>query len=247
MQTTKKALVGSNGNQFFGTDGKEDRCLNVRYLEDNIALSIHGLSTDQASNSKYDYKTGNEIYLKGKNAKSLCRLIADTSSKLINGENIKSKSISSGANMIKVCDGLDYCPSKGLTLVIYNGIDPESKLCDKFAIFQFRNDIVISDYNEKTGTYNTDAIDADVDYFLDTLKAFVKASSNAYSHFNKKEFKWAMDGYTSRQFKLMEAMGIKVETLRSGNKPDWNGGSSSGGYKAVIDSADDLVNELIAD
>ena len=55
-----------------------------------------------------------------------------------------------------------------------------------------------------------------------------------------------MDGFTSRQLKLMEAMGIKVETLRN-NKPDWNG-NSTGSYKAsVVDSADDLANELIND
>lgn len=245
MQTTKKALVASNGNQFFGTDGKEDRCLNIRYLEDNIALSIHGLSSDQSSNSKYDYKTGNEIYLKGKNAKSLYRILKNASTALISGDKVKSKSISSGSNMIKVCDGLDYGISQGLTIIIYNGIDPDTKLCDKFAIFQFRNDVVIADYNEKTGSYTTEAIDADVDYFLDTLKAFVASSSNAFAHYNKKEFKWSMDGIISRQLRMMEALGIKVETLRN-NKPDWNNSGSSG-YKADAVSTEDLVSELVDD
>ena len=131
--------------------------------------------------------------------------------------------------------------NKGITLVIYNNIT-ENKTTDTFSVFQFRNADIITGYDYKTGSYDKSTLDTDVDYFIDNLKEFAKAWSNAQAHFIKKELDFNMNRLVSRQMQCMEALGIKLDTPRS-SKLSWESGNDNSGVSQNINT-DDLISQL---
>lgn len=238
-------LVKSIGCQYYGSGVNDNKALSVQYLEANINISIHGTlpAAQQTISAKYDYKTGHDIYLTGKKAKILARFIVKAVKALENNDSIGSNSIPSGTNLIEVSDGTKFGLNKGITIAIYNNMN-ENKTTDDYDVFQFRNDDIITNYDAKTGSYGKSSIDADIDYFVDNLKEFSKFSSNAASHFNRREIDFNIRQITTRQLQCMEALGIKIEnayTARSG----WNNNSneSTGTTRSTMSSAD-LISEL---
>lgn len=240
-------LTRTIGNQYYGIGLDGEKSLSINYLENNLSLGIHSLlpNSQQSTGSKYDYKSGNIIYLTGKKCKALSRFINKAKNALENNEEIKSHSIASATNLIEICDGTKFNLDKGITIVIYNNID-ENKKTDEFALFQFRNDDIIIDYDHKTGYYTKSTLDTDVDYFIDNLKEFSKAWCNATAHFVKKEFDFNMNRMATRQLQCMEALGIKVESPRTA-RMDWNSNNNSnnGSVHTTMTSAD-LISELEA-
>jgi hypothetical protein len=204
-------LVKSIGCQYYGSGVNDNKALSVQYLESNMSISIHGTLpvSQQTINSKYDYKTGHDIYLSGKKAKTLARFINKAMKALEAGDDIGSNSIPSATNLIEVSDGTKFGLSKGITIAIYNNMN-ENKTTDDYDVFQFRNDDIIMDYDYKTGSYSKNSIDADVDYFVDNLKEFAKSSCNANAHFTRREMDYNIRQITSRQIQCMEALGIKI-------------------------------------
>ena len=67
-QQTKRALTRSFGVTYYGEDANENKSLSVEYLENNLKISIHRPSNN--GEYRYDYKSGNEIYLREKSAKT---------------------------------------------------------------------------------------------------------------------------------------------------------------------------------
>ena len=238
-------LIKTLAGQYYGSGVNENKSLSVQYLENNLCLGIHGLLpvSQQSTNAKYDYKTGHTIYIGGKKAKMLARFITKAMKALENDDKIESNSISSATNLIEICDGTKFGMDKGITIVIYNNIT-ENKTTDDYDVFQFRNEDVITDYDFKTGSYGKSTIDADVDYFVDNLKEFSKACTNATAHFTRKEMDFSIRNITSRQLQCMEALGIKIETAYN-SRTNWNSSSndSTGSVRSTMSSAD-LINEL---
>ena len=237
-------LVKTLACQYYGSGVNENKALSVQYLESNLSLGIHGMLpvSQQSANAKYDYKTGHIIYLTGKKAKMLARFIVKAMKALENDDIIVSSSISSATNLIEVCDGTKFGLSKGITLAIYNNIT-ENKTTDDYEVFQFRNEDIIIDYDFKTGSYSKNSMDADVDYFVDNLKEFAKACSNANAHFVKKELDYNIRQITTRQLQCMEALGIKIETAYSARTNWTNSNNNSTGTVSTMSSAD-LISEL---
>jgi hypothetical protein len=236
-------LVKTLACQYYGSGVNENRALSVQYLESNLSLGIHGPLpvSQQSANAKYDYKTGHIIYLSGKKAKMLARFIVKAMKALENDDVIESTSISSATNLIEVCDGTKFGMEKGITIVIYNNIS-ENKTTEDYDVFQFRNEDIIIDYNFKTGSYSKNSMDADVDYFVENLKEFAKACTNAGAHFNRKEMDYNIRQITTRQLQCMEALGIKIETAYTA-RTSWNNSNDSGAVRSTMSSAD-LINEL---
>ena len=243
QKTTR--LTRTIGNVYYGLGLNEEKSLSINYLENNLSLGIHGLlpASQQTSSSKYDYKSGNIIYLTGKKCKTLARIISKAVKALVADEKVESNSIPSATNIIEVSDGTKFGLNKGITIAIYNNIT-ENKTTEDFAIFQFRNDDIITDYDYKTGAYGKLSLDADVDFFIDNLKEFAKAWNNATAHFVKKELDFNIRQITSRQLQCMEALGIKMETART-SRLNWNSSSydNSGSVHTAMSSAD-LISEL---
>ena len=238
-------LVKTIASQYYGMGINENKALSVQYLESNLSLGIHGLLpvSQQSANAKYDYKTGHIIYLAGKKAKILARFIVKAMRALENDEPISSSSISSATNLIEVCDGTKFGLTKGITIAIYNNIT-ENKTTDDYDVFQFRNEDIIVDYDFKTGSYTKNTIDADVDYFVDNLKEFAKACTNAGAHFTKKELDYNIRQITTRQLQCMEALGIKIETAYN-SRTNWNSSNNnSAGVVHSTMSSSDLISEL---
>ena len=238
-------LVKTLACQYYGSGINENKAISVQYLESNLSLGIHGLLpvSQQSASSKYDYKTGHIIYLTGKKTKMLARFIVKAMRALENGDDIGSSSISSATNLVEVSDGTKFGLSKGITIAIYNNIT-ENKTTDDYDVFQFRNEDIIIDYDFKTGSYSKNSMDADVDYFVDNLKEFAKAYTNAYAHFTKKELDFNIRQITKRQLQCMEALGIKLETAYN-SRTSWNNSNndSTGAVRSTMSSAD-LINEL---
>ena len=243
QKTTR--LVKTLATQYYGSGVNENRALSVQYLESNLSLGIHGLLpvSQQSTNAKYDYKTGHIIYLSGKKAKMLARFIVKAIKALETDDNIPSNSISSATNLIEVCDGTKFGLTKGVTIAIYNNIT-ENKTTDDYDVFQFRNEDIIVDYDFKTGSYTKSSMDADVDYFVDNLKEFAKAYTNAHAHFSKKELDYNIRQITTRQLQCMEALGIKIETAYN-SRSNWNNSNneSTGMVRSTMSSSE-LISEL---
>lgn len=216
----KKALTRTFSVKYYGEDATESKALSVEYLENNLKLTIHKLAN--GGEYKYDYKSGNEIYLKEKSAKILARFIKKAI-QAKNSENpeFKPLAVSSAANLIEVSLGSHHNCNTDICITIYNNIDPETMKCENYAVFGFRDTKVIVDYNYADGTYDSIPIDSDIHYFMDQLNEFAKAGTSAYAHFNKKEFKFDMDRIISRQLNICDKLGIKQESLNS-NKVSWN-------------------------
>ena len=240
-----KYLTKTIGNQYYGIGVDGEKALSINYLENNISIGIHGLlpSNQQTTGAKYDYKSGNLIYLTGKKCKALSRILSKATDALENGEDIKSKSVSSATNLIEVSDGEKFNLSKGITIAIYNNID-ENKISESYSVFQFRNENIIDDYDFKTGSYTTSTLDTDVDYFIDNLKAFARAWCNADAHFVKKELDFNINRIVSRQMQCMEALGIKLDSPKAAKMSSNNNTSNNSGTTTVVGSTEDLLSEL---
>jgi hypothetical protein len=244
---TKKPMVSSIGLSYYGNDSQENKALSVKYLESSICLGVHRPlpQNQQQGNNKYDYKSGNEIYLTGKSAKTMTKIMKEAFKARIDGDKIKSRSIASGINLIEVCDGSKYGCEKGtICIAIFNDIT-ENKTSNNYGVFCFKEDKIFEDYDRNNGSYNSIPVDGDIEYFIDQLNEFAKFSSNAAGHCIKKEQKFDMDRMITRQIQIMEALGIKVETLNT-SRLNWNNNNSSkpSGSAITTDNTSDLLKEL---
>ena len=72
---------------------------------------------------------------------------------------------------------------------------------------------------------------------------FSKAATGAYSHINKKDFKFDMDRIISRQLEICDKLGIRHDDVNS-NRISWNNSnnSSSAGNSMISDTADILAD-----
>ena len=118
-----KRLTRTIGNQFYGISENSEKALSINYLENSLSIGLHDPIPGASNNGpKYDYKSGHIIYLTGKKAKALARVLSKAKENLISGDKIGSKSIASATNLIEVCDGTAFGLEKGITLVIYNNV-----------------------------------------------------------------------------------------------------------------------------
>lgn len=253
---TTKRLVSTIGYQYFGkgADGS-DKSLSVSYLENNISIGIFSMlpASQQTDRSKFDYNSGHTIYLRGKQAKVLSRVIKKACKSMAEGEVFEPRAISSAGNLIEVASAEHYGMSGGLAIAIYNNIKPD-KTTDAPATFMFSNEKLIANYDHTSGSYSDDLIDADVDYFIDQLTEFAKGITGAKAHCIKKEFDYNMNKFASRQIEMCRALNINIESpIKARN--DWSGGSSynrsqtQSGYSnqhATSINTDDLMSEIEA-
>lgn len=243
-QQTKRALTSSFGVTYYGEDSKENKALSVNYLESSLKISIHRPAS--GGDFRYDYKSGNEIYLREKSAKTLARFIKKAIEARDNQTDFPPVAVSSGNNLIEVSLGKHKGCNTDICVTIYNDIDAESKKCNNYATFGFRNTSYVAGYNPDDGSYTNEPIDADIDYFYEQLREFSKAASNAHAHMNKKEFKFDMDRIISRQLEVCNALGIKQPNINS-SKVNWNNPdsiSNSSGSVASLDAAS-ILDELM--
>lgn len=242
-QQTKRALTRSFGVNYYGEDATENKALSVEYLENHIKISIHRPSN--GGDYRYDYKSGNEIYLREKSAKTLARILKKAVEARDNDslDNFTPASVSSSANLIEVSSGKYHNCNCDICITIYNNIDPETKKCNNYSTFGFRTTSYVSGYNPEDGSYENIPIDADINYFIDQLIEFSKASTGAYAHVNKKEFKFDMDRIISRQLEICDKLGIRNNDINS-NKVSWNNnnGASSSTNSIASDTADILAD-----
>lgn len=241
-QQNRRALTQTFGVTYYGEDSSEDKALSVDYLENNIKISIHRLAN--GGDYKYDYKSGNEIYLKEKSAKTFARFVKKAIEARNEKKDFTPHGVSSSSNLIEVSLGKHHNCSTDICITIYNNIDPTTKKCSNYATFGFRNTSVVVNYNADEGTYEDEPIDADINYFLDQLVEFSKSSTNAYAHSNKKNFKYDMDRIISRQLEVCSKLGIRHENINS-NRVSWNNtnNSSTEGSVSSYDTVD-ILNEI---
>lgn len=242
-QQNKRALTQTFGVTYYGEDSTENKALSVDYLENNIKISIHRPAN--GGDYKYDYKSGNEIYLKEKAAKTFARFIRKAIEARDNDTDFTPYAVSSASNLIEVSLGKHHNCKTDICITIYNDIDPESKKCNNFATFGFRNTSAVTNYNASTGSYENVPVDADINYFVDQLLEFSKSACNANAHMNKKNFKFDMDRIISRQLEICGKLGIKLESINS-SKVSWNNtnNSSTGGSVTSIENSADILAEI---
>lgn len=245
-----KKLTSTIGYQYFGkgNDG-EDKSLSVAYLENNISIGIFGLlpASQQTERSKFDYNSGHTIYLKGKQAKTLSRLIKKAAAKIASGEDVIPTSVSSAGNLIEVANASTYGMDNGLAIAIYTKINPD-KTSDAPAVFKFQDEKLITNYNHSDGTYGEGSIDSDIDYFVDQLTEFAKGITGAKAHCIKKEMSFDISRFAARQIQCCQALGINLETPHSA-RVNWNNNGSNNSHvsnNSVVSniSTADLLNEL---
>lgn len=241
---TNKKLTSTIGYQYYGTgaDGS-DKALSVAYLENTISIGIFNLlpPSQQTNNSKFDYKQGTSIFLKGKQSKILARLIKRAQKKILDGEKFEPAAVSSASNLIEVANGTEYGLGEGLTLAIYSGIN-SNKTCDAPAVFKFSDDKIITSYDHKSGTYSEGTMDADIDYIVTQLEEFAKGITGAHAHCIKKEMSFDISRFASRQLQICEALNINLASAGSA-KASWNNSFNGAASTANMSTAD-LLNEL---
>lgn len=249
--TTSKKLVVTNGVQYYGTGLKGvQKAMSTRYLESSIVVSLHSTLPEnmQSAGSKYDYKSGLEIYLKAKAAKTLAKVLKKARNYVQEGNEFEPMAISSGANLIEVSDGSAFGFNAGITITIYSDIGADKKT-ETYDVFQFSNDKVLLSYDRNEGTYNESFVDTDIEYFIDQLSEFAKATSNASAHVYKKEMAFDFNRMMSRQLQIMDKLGIQNDNYRFNGNAGWaNKGVSptnptgDAGTRSV--NTDDLMSEL---
>ena len=241
-------LVSTIGCQYFGIgEDKNNRSLSVGYLENNISIGIFKPlpQSQQTDKSKFDYTSGSVIYLKGKQAKSLYRLIKKAVSMISDNVDFDPMAISSADNLIEVANGTYYGLNNGIAIAIYNEIS-QDKTCGEPSVFQFTNESYITKYDRKTGKYELGYIDSDIDYFMDQLHEFSKSINNASSHAIKKEMSFNISRIMSRQLQCCQALGINMDGMSSYKaKTSWsNKNSNTDGAIEQIDSLVDALNDV---
>ena len=251
--TTKQQLVATNAIQYYGTGIKgAQKALSTRYLETIITISIHSTLPEnlQTAGSKYDYKSGLEINLKAKAAKSLYKVIKRAAAFISEGTDFEPIAVSSATNLIEVSNGEKFGLKPALTLAIYSDISSE-KTTETYDVFQFMHEKLITNYDRNNGTYGETYIDTDIELFRDQLDEFVRGSTNAAAHFTKKEIdKYRLATIRSSQIKIMDKLGIQSD-FRYGqsyvqNKPTPSPANTrdGGGAQYSDMSSEDLLNEL---
>ena len=239
----KKQLVRTFGISYYGEDSKTDKALSVDYLEASLRIAIHS-PAGKDSKTKYDYNSGQEIYLREKGAKALSKILTAAIHERDKGNEIPSLAVSSASSLIEVCAGKKYGVNTDICIVIHNEIDPETKKSSKSGVFGFRNQNVIKDYNPEEGTYESIAIDSDLQYFLTQINEFVKSSTGAISHNLKKEQKFDMDRIIMRQLDIAKKLGISYESAYQ-SKKSWDGSANNGGgHATMLSSTSDILSEL---
>jgi hypothetical protein len=245
--TNGKKLTSTIGYQYFGTgvDGS-DKALSVAYLENNISIGIFSTlpPSQQTDKFKFDYSKGHTIYLKGKQAKILSRILKKAVKTLSEGGEIEPTAVSSAGNLIEIANGKTYGMDDGIAIAIYTKINPD-KTCDDPAVFQFHNENLIANYNHKNGTYDARSIDSDIDYLIDQLTEFAKGITGAKAHCIKKEMSFDMARFASRQLQCMQALGVNIESAHN-SRNAWNSNQQNNagrGYSTNV-STEDLLSEL---
>jgi hypothetical protein len=241
----KKSVAATIGTTYYGNNGRESVALATRFYGNTMVIGIHPLlpESKQTQNSKYDYKSGIEMYLRPKACKTLARLLKQAVYSRAKGEKIKSKSIPTGSNLIEVCRGEKYgCEEGSIAIVAHKDIDPETKKPAILDIFAFKDDIIISEFDPQEGVYTSEKIDVDVDYLIDQLEDFARGMSNGYIHAMKKENKYDMDRIISNQLLIMNSLGIKNDTAVG--RADWSTSGDSDGSVIYSTNTSDLINEI---
>ena len=222
-------LTSTIGYQYFGkgADGS-DKSLSVAYLENNISIGIFSLlpQSQQTDRARFDYNSGNTIYLRGKQAKNLARLLKKAVKSKAEGDAIIPTAVASAHNLIEIADSSEYGMDEGIAIAIYTNINAD-KTCDAPAVFKFENEKLLTNYNRSNGTYGETLIDSDIDYLIDQLTEFAKGITNASAHCIKKEMSFDIGRIVSRQIQCCQALGINLETAHAA-RTNWNGGN--GGY-----------------
>lgn len=246
----RKSVVNTFGEQYYGKDSNENKALATRFFGDKMVLGIHRLlpESKQTQSSKYDYKNGTEVFLRPKAAKTLARLLSTAEKCRVSGEEIKVKGLPSGPNVIEVGPGKRYgCNDGTVCIAVYKDIDPETKKTDIVDVFEFKDDVLISNYNNEIGTYDEERINVDIDYLIDQLKDFAKGMSNGSIHASRTANKFDMDRMMSRQLQMMEALGIKNDTATT--RTNWNGNWKSGSNNTsstYSQTSSELLSEIEA-
>ena len=243
----KKNLTRTFGIQYYGEGINGSReSLNVEYFENNIKIGIH---PEIPSTGRYDYKVGNEIFLREKNVKTLSRLLEKAIKASEAGESFKPIGVPSASNFIQITPGSKVgCPNCSIALEICNDIDPNTMKCQSRAVFGFRNSDMIGDYDFTTGTYEKYAVNSDVVYFLEQLKEASKALTNAYAHVHRKENRFDMDRLISNQLTILNQLGVNPTTSMS-SKNSWNNSNKAfngggQGQTLSLDEASDILDEI---
>lgn len=241
---SKKNLTRTFGIQYYGDGIDGSRvALNVEYFETNVKIGIH---PEIQSTGRYDYKVGNEIFLREKNVKTLARLLKKIIQTVEAGNNFKSVAVTSAANLIQISEGSKLgCPNCSIAIEICNDIDPDTMKPGSRAVFGFRNTDIVSEYDASTGAYDRIPIDSDIVYFLEQLQEAAKAFTNAYAHINRKENRFDMDRLISNQLTILNGLGVKPSSSYQ-SKNFWNNSNSksSGGSTLSLESSADIMNEI---
>lgn len=243
----KKPLISTSGYQYFGKGRNgEDKSLSVGYLESNISIGIFSLlpSNQQTERSRFNYKEGKIVYLRGKQAKMLYRLLKKAQNNLNDGKEISIDAVPSGGNLIEVADATHYgLPTSGVAIAIYMDIK-DDKTSEDPEIFQFKNDNYVHNYDHKSGNYSNEFIDSDLDYFMDQLHEFAKSVNNAQAHVIKKEMNYTIGRIITADMKICQKLGIDVSSDHASRSFNNNSSSSSSFSSQSYDNLEDALNDL---
>jgi hypothetical protein len=242
----KKYVVSTFGEQFYGRDAKENKALSTSFYGSCIVVGIHRpLPEGQQGTAKYDYKGGTSVFLTGRSAKTLAKILNRARLKLNAGEPFKSEAIPSGSakdNIIEVADGIKYgCTPGSLALAVYK---VENKKATAMDVFEFKNDPLIVGY-DPSGEYEHSTIDTDAAFFIEQLEDFARGMTNGMVHAQKKENHYTLSKIIERQIQIASALGIKNDTATS--RTDWNNsGASTPTNTSNASTSDALSAELEA-
>jgi hypothetical protein len=76
---------------------------------------------------------------------------------------------------------------------IIRNINPDTLTTDAVIEYEFRKNEVVMNYDTNTGSFNKEMNDTELLLFINDLKAFVDASSNAYIHSDRVVSRYATD------------------------------------------------------
>jgi len=219
----------------------------VRFYGGTVVIGMHRpLPIDKQINGGiYDYKSGTEIYLKPKAAKTLARFLTVADSERIKGNEITSHGISSGANMIEIGSGKKYgCKDDSVCIAVYKDIDNTTKKPSSYDVFEFNDDVVLRDYDPEAGTYSSELLNVDIDFLVDQLKDYAKSAGNGAVHNHRVVDKYEIDRFRSNQLEMMNKLGIENKTATT--RTDWNSPSGDSGTGSAVysDSSEELMKEI---
>lgn len=243
-----RKLTTSNGIQYYGIGLKNaQKALSTGYLEKSISISMHSQLPEnmQTPSSKYDYKSGLCVYLKPSAAKTLAKLGRRFANALAEGNETDDVAVTTGTNVIGICDGTKFGLSVGFTLYICSDIQ-SNKTTDTYDVFQFTNTKYLRNYDRSAGTYDEGTISADVDCFLDQLNDFSRNCSNAAAHIVKAEFAYDLNRQRSNMLQVMDKLGIQPTDYKFSAGSSWVNKDVKPASSQSVEtmSTDDLMSEL---